>query len=210
MIEVYDVCFIVMDLETTGFTADQNQIAQIAFVVLNEKLETLDQAVSFIQKYDNKVLLPSTMKFTGITEDEMAKGMSADELYTELVKLFKESKRGRYRKPVLVGHNFPEFDMPFLEYIFRRKNDNIYNYVERFVEDTMFLARKRWGVIPMENYKLETCCSKAGIKLLDGHEALADTQATAELFKYFILTERGSSEGMIMNTAKSGRSNFEF
>lgn len=208
--ELYDVDYIVMDLETTGFTADQNQIAQIAFVVLNQNMEILDQACSFIQKYDNKILVPATMKFTGITEEQMAEGMSADELYSELVSLFKEHKKGRYRKPILVGHNFCSFDLPFIEYIFKRKGDNLYNYVENFVDDTIFLARKRWGAGEMKDYKLGTCCERAGVLLSDAHEALADTVATAQLFRYFILTERGSGEVVLMEEAKDHRKKFQF
>jgi len=204
--------FLVIDTETTGFHAHLNQIAELALVAVNYKMEITEEYCTYVQKYDNLKLEPKTMEFTGITEEEMESGISADDLYKELVDKFKKYKKecGKYMKPILVFHN-ASFDIPFVDYIFTRKDDSLFKYVEKVVQDTIFLSRMKYGHIEVSNHKLESACEREGVELSDAHSALPDTIATAKLFIAYISNLRtGKSTGGGEETYSREKIEFQF
>lgn len=179
----YPQNYVVMDFETSGFSAVKNQITQIGVVIVNQEMEVILEWGEYSQRYDNRFLDPKALNFTGTkVEDLDTKGIPIQDIYATLVDIGKQFKEGRYAKPILVGHNFCEFDYPFLEDIFRINNDSPFKYFSRVMIDTMEQARRLWGLEEKENYQLGTVCKELGIDLIDGHEALNDARATAEAF----------------------------
>lgn len=125
-------------------------------------------------------------------KDVEEKGIDIKQLYKDLVKIFKENKKS-YQKPVLVGHNIGSFDNAFIEYIFdiceskrgNRDQSSLYNYVDNCFEDTILIARKKWGLEEVENYQLGSVAAKLGIESTDYHRAMNDTEVTKEIFIKF-------------------------
>jgi len=196
--------YIVMDFETSGWTAKNNQAVSIAVVVLNQALEEVEVFSTYINYYDGKKIESSALAFNGVTIEQIESGMDVLELYKLLKEIFKKYKCGRYAKPIMVGHNFIDFDLQFLEYIFSRVTitkdgvqipDSVHTYISSYIIDTMERSRELWGLEEVEDHKLPTTCKRAGIELFDAHNALNDTKANAELLKYFIRRGRGGSAG---------------
>ena len=213
---LYPVHYAVMDFETSGFTAKNNQAVSVAVVVLNQALETVKTFSTFINYYDGKKIESQALAFNGITIEQIESGMDVTELYNILKAMFKDLKCGRYAKPVLVGHNFCSFDLPFLEYIFSRHTitkdgvqipDDVHNYVSDYIIDTMERSRELWGLEEVEDHKLPTACKRVGIDLFDAHDALNDTVATAKLLAFFISKGRG---GATVETAKEVKERVSF
>lgn len=136
--------------------------------------------------------------------DVMAKGIDANQLYKDLVKIFKENKSGRFAKPVLVGHNIGSFDNAFIEVIFDlyepkrgyRDQSNLWNYVDSYFEDTLAIARKKWGHLnELENFQLGTVAEKLGIEHSNAHRALNDVEANTKIFIQFTKDLRNKAVG---------------
>lgn len=218
--------FICFDLETSGLYEYHNQILEIAIIVVDSELNKKQQYENFVLPYKGKKtelfpegkelkVEPMALQANGIDmKDVIEKGIDIRTLYKDLVKLFKELKCGRYGKPILVGHNISSFDVNFLEYIFdlnekrdREKRDisPLYNYVDRYLFDTMTEARMKFGNKETENYQLETVCKKYGIELTNAHRAMNDTQANTDLFIKMMKDKR---EGSIIIGEQSERTRF--
>jgi DNA polymerase III alpha subunit (gram-positive type) len=121
--------------------------------------------------------------------------------------MFKGLKSGKFAKPILVGHNITGFDNKFLEKMFEYGNKNLWDVVDKNVEDTMYLSRYKWYDDSIANFQLTTCCNKAGVELIQAHRALPDTKATARLFIEHIKSLR--SQGSVQETKKV-RETFKF
>jgi DNA polymerase III alpha subunit (gram-positive type) len=46
------------------------------------------------------------------------------------------------------------------------------------------------------DYKLGTCCQKAGVELVNAHRAMADVEATADLFRYLVNCLRSNTQSV--------------
>ena len=140
------ICF---DIETGGLSETKNPITEIALVVYDcEKFQEKARFETFVKPYDGLVLEPDALKHTGITLEMLEEdGVDIEDLVDYMVELFKTFAYGNARfkyKPVLVGHNISKFDVPFIEYAFKRQKLNLYDYVEHYHEDTLFLGRSKW------------------------------------------------------------------
>jgi len=71
--------------------------------------------------------------------------------------------------------------------------------------DTLDIAHEMWEESP--NFKLGTCCSKAGVELIESHRALPDTVATAEYFCQYLKRIKGKG---VSSTGLSNRTRINF
>lgn len=205
---IYDNYFVVLDLETGGLSASKNPITEVACVVLNHRLETVKEYQTLVKPYGNLVIEAQALKVNGLTLEEINKGKESKQVVLELIDLFKSLKVGKYTKPILVGHNLENFDSKFLIEFFSFHNKDLFEVVDKHCEDTMWLARSKWGDDnESANFQLATCCHRAGIELVQGHRALADTKSTAKLFAYFIKCLRSEDN---IQEKKTVRETFSF
>jgi DNA polymerase III alpha subunit (gram-positive type) len=135
---------------------------------------------------------------TGITIDKLKKeGKPLKVVLDEISNIWKGFKVSYYL-PVFVGHNF-SFDQMYLEYVFdyvygkgTGKNGvcKMYDFVLKSSIDTMVLARQKFINGEVANFKLETIGEYLGINNQACHDAFADVEQTAEIFRFMISSLR--------------------
>ena len=199
--------FIVLDVESGGFNPEQNLLTQIGFVVLDGfTMQEKYRYDSYIYPYDEQhYITKGAADLTGITIDKLKKeGKPLKVVLDEISNIWKGFKVSYYL-PVFVGHNF-SFDQMYLEYVFdyvygknTGKNGvcKMYDFVLKSSIDTMVLARQKFTNDEVANFKLETIGEYLGINNQACHDALADVEETAELFRYFMTCMRNEGVGGI-------------
>lgn len=184
---LYNVNYVVADIETGGLNWEKNPIVEVALYVLNSNLEPICEYESLVKPYGDLILTSEAMAVHKIPLEDINKGKDVKVLVKELIDFLRPLKVGKYAKPVMVGHNIEKFDGPYLASVFEFCNKNLFDVIDIHFEDTMWLARKKWGnEDQIANFQLTTCCNKAGIDLVQAHRAMSDTKATARLFEYFV------------------------
>ena len=160
-----DTLYVVFDTETTGLSAAEHELIEIAGVKMRRG-EIVDTFAALMRPRQ-----PISAKITEITH--ITNEMVADQPDAAAVLPgFREFCEGA----VLVAHN-AEFDMGFLSVQAARTG------VKRFsqpVIDTLALAR---AVFPGDrNHRLKTLTQKYKVTLTQHHRALADAEATGRVF----------------------------
>ncbi|MFA4815570.1 MAG: exonuclease domain-containing protein [Candidatus Gracilibacteria bacterium] len=152
--------FVCLDIETTGLSAQDDHIIEVAVVRFDHK-KIIEEWSTLVKP---AVGIPAfTSHLTGIT-NEMVKDAPA----LKEVKGIILGKLGNY--PIM-GHFIP-FDVGFLnEKGFGLKNPML---------DTCQLAQAFIAKEP--SYSLEVLCQKLGIRQVSAHRALDDVKANIELF----------------------------
>lgn len=160
----------VIDLETTGLDAAENEIVEMAIVGL-----TPEGQIDF--EFETLVC---PLGSVGVTES--VHGLSDADLkdaptFAELAGQVGELLDGR----VLCGHNLYFFDLPFLRHSYKRAGGW---FPFSAATDTM-----RVGASPFT--ALSAVCSQWGVDYPDdAHSALADARVVADLFALWINTAR--------------------
>ncbi len=160
--------FVVLDIETTGFSPVKNKIIEIGAVKI-EKGEITDHFSVFVNP---KVPIPYEItKLTGIQDSMVLDAESIEEVLPKFLDFCQGA--------VLVAHN-ANFDMSFiLENCKRQGFSTEYTYV-----DTLGLARV---LLPAQGkHTLDAVCKTLKISLENHHRAVDDAKATAEIFLRFI------------------------
>lgn len=160
--------YVVFDIETTGFSAQNDQIIEIGAVKV-EKGQITDRFSTFVNPHTP---IPFEIeKLTGITDDMVLHEPDIQEVLPR----FLEFCQGA----VMVAHN-ADFDMSFI-----RKNCERQGLPCTFtVVDTVSLARV---LLPnLNRYKLDTVAKALGVSLENHHRAVDDAGCTAEIFVKFV------------------------
>lgn len=158
--------YVVLDIETTGFSKVEDSIIEIAAVRVRGGAET--------GRYDAlvkaEVPLPLDIQaLTGITPDMLSDAPHIREVLPGFLDFIGGDP--------LVGHNIASFDLPFLQYKAQRLGLKILNSAI----DTLPLARKAYPELP--RYTLAFLKEALDITVPISHRALPDVLATAELYK---------------------------
>ncbi len=161
--------YVVFDTETTGLSAYENELIEIAGVKMKAG-EVIDTFASLIQP---SVSIPEKItEITNIT-NEMVRGQPT--VHEVLPRFYEFAK-----DCILVAHN-AEFDLSFLKEQCRRLNHPAF---EQPVIDTLALART---LLPDDrNHRLKTLTQKFNVKLTQHHRALADSEATGKVFYHLL------------------------
>lgn len=173
-----EVTFCVIDLETTGSSAEADQICEIGAVRMRggEQLATLQTFV-----YPGVGIPPLITTLTGICDAHVARAPGLDAVFGSLLEFIGDA--------VIVGHNV-RFDLSFL----RAAADRLeYEFPEATVLDTLSLAR-RLVRDEVPNCKLSTLAERLRLAHAPRHRALDDALATADLLN--LLIERASGWGV--------------
>jgi len=161
-------CYVVFDIETTGFSSINNQIIEIGAV----KVENGKITERFSEFVNPKVPIPYEIeKLTGINDNMV---IGAEEIEVILPKFLEFSKDA-----IMVAHN-ASFDMSFIYANARRLKLPF----KKTVVDTVGLARV---LLPsLSKFKLDTVAKALNVSLENHHRAVDDAGATAEIFVKFI------------------------
>ena len=159
-----DDSYVVFDIETTGFSAEQDRIIEIGAVKITNGVIT-DRFSRFINP-----LIPIPFRIeqlTGINDSMVVGEPSVDVVLPEFLEFCGDA--------CLVAHN-AAFDTSF---IIRNAAMLGIEYDPTFL-DTVTLSQ---FLMPnLHNYKLDTLCKHLGVSLENHHRAVDDAEATAGIY----------------------------
>ncbi len=168
-VDLWDLPFSVVDIETTGSVAGRDGITEIALVGVNAGRITRRWS-TFINPAQP---IPAFItQLTGISDEMVAGAPPIGEMLPAIVEFVGDS--------VVVGHNV-RFDAHFIDRELCRHGRAPLSNIKL---DTLALARRTIAEVP--NYKLGTLTRELGIDVERHHRALADATATAELLIHCI------------------------
>ncbi|MGY6500253.1 MAG: DEDD exonuclease domain-containing protein [Acidimicrobiales bacterium] len=175
---LHDVTFCVIDLETTGGSAQECGITEIGAVKLRggECLGTFQTLVN-----PGAAIPPQITVLTGITQAMVLPAPRIESVLPSLLEFLGDA--------VVVGHNV-RFDVSFLDAALRR--DGRPGLTNRRV-DTVALARRLVGD-EVPNCRLGTLADRLRLPHRPSHRALDDALATGDLLH--LLLERAGSLGV--------------
>ena len=176
---LHDVTFCVVDLETTGGSAVDCEITEVAAV----KLQGGRCLGTFATLVNPGTLIPPAITvLTGITQSMVLPAPRIEEVLPS----FLEFVAGT----VIVGHNI-RFDLSFLDAAIRRHG---YARLANRSVDTCALARRLLGD-EVPNHRLHVLADRLRLPHQPTHRALDDVLATADLLH--VLLERAGSLGVL-------------
>ncbi len=155
--------FVVFDCETTGLSAEYNEIIEIGAVkIINGLIK--EQFQTFICP-ENSIPEEIT-RLTTITNDMVKDAPNGNQAITDFYKFCEGS--------VLVGYNV-SFDLGFIQNTAKKARLHFSNDCV----DAMDVVRKK---MYLSRYKLINVVDALGLSLKNAHRAIADAIATAEVF----------------------------
>lgn len=175
------VRFVVLDLETTGFEADNgDEVISLAAVVLQNGNIHLQSALNML--VDPLRPIPENISvLTGIRNDMVAGKPLVYKAVIEFMNLLGDG--------VIAGHALG-FDLGFLNYKLSRVKAG---RIQSLIFDTKIVARHLFPALA--DYSLDHLLKLCGIKDVGRHSALGDCLLTAELLSHQLaeLQQRGIS-----------------
>jgi DNA polymerase-3 subunit epsilon len=172
---LFDVCFAVLDVETTGASPASAALTEIAAAKYRGG-ECLGEFQSLVDPGCGVPPLISLL--TGITDDMVVEAPPVSSVLPSLLEFVHGA--------VIVGHNV-RFDLSFLD---AALDANGYQPLANTTIDTLALARRL--VRPdVPNCKLRTLAAALRLEHLPSHRALDDVRATADLLHRLIESATG-------------------
>ncbi|HYD09471.1 MAG TPA: exonuclease domain-containing protein, partial [Acidimicrobiales bacterium] len=177
-----EVTFVVVDLETTGGSPQDDRITEIGAVKLRggECLGTFQTLVN-----PGLPIPPAITMLTGITQSMVVPAPRIEEVLPTFLDFV-----GTRTDTVIVGHNI-RFDLAFLDAALRRAGEA---RLSQPSVDTCGLAR-RLVAEEVPNCKLGTLAQRFRLSHKPTHRALDDALATGELLH--VLLERAAAFGVL-------------
>jgi DNA polymerase-3 subunit alpha (Gram-positive type) len=172
-----------LDIETTGFSRDWNEIIELAAILYNSDT---DEMVDSFHMYARPVRgIPANItELTGITNEQVSNCKPEWEMLLDFCDWY-----DAHQAEVIIGHNCKAFDLQFIKakcnkYDLHWKGEGL------DIIDTLSLARKmkKEGKISVENCKQITLGQYYGINY-DAHSALADTRALIKIYNKMTSTK---------------------
>jgi DNA polymerase-3 subunit epsilon len=174
---LYDVTFVVVDLETTGTAPGSDAITEIGALKLRGG-EVLGRFESLVQP--GEAVHPFVSALTGITDAMLAPAPNVQQVLPSFLEFLGNA--------VVVGHNV-RFDCSFLDAALVAHD---YSPLDNWRVDTVALAR-RLVCDETVNHKLATLAHHFHASVEPVHRAYADAAATADLLH--ALLERAAFYG---------------
>ncbi|SFG47833.1 DNA polymerase-3 subunit alpha [Lachnospiraceae bacterium C7] len=160
--------YVVFDLETTGFSPENNKIIEIGAVKVEEG-KIVDKFSTFVNP---ETPIPFRIEqLTSINDGMVIDAPTIDAILPQFMEFCKGA--------IMVAHN-ADFDMSFI-----KRNCKLLGIeCDPTIIDTVSLARI---LLPQLNrFKLDTVAKALGISLDNHHRAVDDAGCTAEIFVKFI------------------------
>jgi DNA polymerase-3 subunit alpha (Gram-positive type) len=191
---------ICLDFETSGLNFLQDQ--PIEYSAISVETDGTFKRLHNYVKFDGK-LSPQVIELTGITDEQLnSEGLDYDMALTELIEFIGINTETILSDVIIVGHNFINFDLHFLEMACARLG---YDTIDpNCIWDTAGCYKThKLGLVREQNetvsqffkrglstyakgvyFKLAVVCESLNIPLSNAHSAIADTEATLEIFKH--------------------------
>ncbi|HEX3981783.1 MAG TPA: 3'-5' exonuclease [Acidimicrobiales bacterium] len=160
--------FAVVDVETTGFVAEQERIIEVGVVVLDPRGIEVGAFCTLVDPDCD----PGPTHIHGISSAMLSGAPTFNTVHPFLADLLS----GR----VVVGHNVDRFDLPFLRAECLRSGGEALVPGPLATVDTLLVAQHHLGL--RGRATLVECCTRYGLLWADHHNALADARVTAALF----------------------------
>ncbi|MEP0862852.1 MAG: GIY-YIG nuclease family protein [Ignavibacterium sp.] len=162
--QIYNTCFTVVDVETTGLSARNERVIEIALV----KVENLKIVEKFSTLINPQRPIPSFISmFTGITNSDVRDAPLFHQIFPVILEKTENS--------VLCGHNL-QFDLSFLRNEVQLLGDD-FNPTHTLC--TLKLARKLFP--HLKSRSLGPLAHHLNIKAKNSHRALGDAETTAKV-----------------------------
>lgn len=162
-----DTVYCSLDIETTGFDPQTEEILEVGMVrfrIKNSKLQILEEWEQVFKP--TKEVSPKIFGLTGIKPEELVNAPGFD--------AYKSVIQEKVKDAVVVGHNIV-FDIKFLE-------TKGINFSGQTI-DTLDLVQ--WLLPTHHSYNLENLMHYFGIRHENAHRALADAKAALEILQKF-------------------------
>ena len=193
--------YLLIDTETTGLLLTQNGLIQAAGLILDDELNEIHRFCIDICPDKPFEINDFSLKMTGFTFERIYAGISYQEFCDYFLDLIKEYFP--LEKPTLIAQFLP-FDYGFLHNVFGKRNMelNLCDVLGNDFIDTKCLVNTLNLRAKLANQKLPfpiTSLSKpGGLKDILGikesqfvaHDALGDCEATLEVLKRLIITNK--------------------
>ncbi len=158
--------FVVIDLETTGFSPANDAIIELGGVKVDRvtgEITTFSELINPWRDIPYRI-----QQQTGISEDMVYGCRDIDEVFPDFMAFVGELP--------IVAHN-ASFDMRFLKHQAAKQGYGLDNDVVCTLE----LARDRWPNFP--NHKLQTLVQQLGIRVTRAHRSLDDCFAALAVYR---------------------------
>jgi DNA polymerase III epsilon subunit-like protein len=162
--------YAVFDIETTGFRLHPDSIVEIAVVHVDGSGEITGSWDTLLRPENGEV---GPTRVHGIDRAMVAAAPAFADLAEPLYALFADR--------IPVAHRIAQFDGRFLNAHFGWAGIETDAFTGGLC--TWQLAHRH---LPLAHHTLADCCGHLGIDLVDAHQALDDTIATAQLLGHFI------------------------
>jgi DNA polymerase-3 subunit epsilon len=161
--------FAVVDVETTGFSPEEERIIEVGVVILDPAGVELSTFCTLVDPDCH----PGPTHIHGISAAMLAGAPT----FASIQPFLADQLSGR----VVVGHNVDGFDLAFLRAECRRTGgeDLVPGYVPTV--DTLEVAQRHLGL--QGRARLVDCCTHFGLSWDDHHSALGDARVTAALLR---------------------------
>ncbi|CAM3923500.1 3'-5' exonuclease [Vreelandella rituensis] len=183
---IKDVPMVALDMETTGLDERHHAIVSLGVVPFTLDRIRVSQRRYWVVK-PPRVLVESSIAYHHITHSEIAQAPDLDAILDELL----ERLAGR----IVVVH-FRHIERPFLnEAVKARRGESLMfpmidtmSLEARRHRQSMWARFKRWLGRPPVPIRLQPSRERYGLPAYQGHHALVDALATAELLQAQIAT----------------------
>lgn len=193
LITVNDHVLTAMDVETTGRSLGHHEVCQMAAVVLDCHLKPVAHFYTNIRPQFPERIDPEAVRTHGLTAEVLAEAPDVHEVSDMLWDWFKDLMLPPGKKLIPLVHN-AQFDIPFLQFMLGELFGEVIGFPTRdtqaIVCGMMDKAAYNGTKIPFDRASLGSVCETLGVKLDDAHDALADSLATARVYR--ALLARGS------------------
>ena len=159
--------FVVLDTETTGLSAENDKIVEIALLKIAGG-QIVDEYCTLVNP--DMRIPPRSTKIHGIKDEDVKNAPQYSEVGNAVAQFLGDC--------TIIGHNV-KFDLGFMGGLLKNvvlPEDVTWNYV-----DTIPLAKAAYPDMP--NYKLETLVERLSINTDGAHRARADAIAAWKLFE---------------------------
>lgn len=181
-----DTGFVVVDLETTGFSPATNRVVELAAIELGPEGSLVDE---WVVRLNPEGPVGAT-HIHGITDDDVKSAPRFRDVSAEIAL--------RLQGRPVIAHN-AKFDLAFLTSEFGRAGWDISP-----IPHICTMVHSETHLPSLARRRLSDCCAALSISHLSAHSALGDARATASLFTSY-LEDRAWAESVALRALDEAR-----
>ncbi|MEY8748909.1 3'-5' exonuclease [Alkalicoccobacillus gibsonii] len=154
--------YTIIDFETTGLDYKKEQVIEIGAIKLDKHFVPVSTINVLVQLNEGRSLPAKITEITGLEEKDLVNGVKDDYVALAMLEEF-------IGEDIVVAQ-FASFDLAFLSHVFKPEK---------------FICTRSLSIIldPTEKASLKDLVPRYGATLDNHHRALADVEATADIFK---------------------------